>query len=101
MYFSSSLLVLAAAAAPALATVYVTSPVASTSWAAGQSQTISWQDDGASPSLSEFGTAKVGIYVGSQTVQVSDPSVFLPCDCTFCGGSWIVCGGGAADKTRW
>ena len=67
----SSLFLLAAAAAPALAPVYVTSPVASTSWAAGSQVSINWQDDGTSPSLSEFGASKVSVYVGSKTQQVS------------------------------
>lgn len=48
----------------------VTSPVASTSWAAGQQQTISWQDDGATPNLQSFGPAKVTLGVGNAITQV-------------------------------
>ena len=75
---ASALLALAAAASPALATIYVTSPVASTSWTAGTQQTITWEDDGTSPSLSDFGTASVGVYVGSQISQVSFPFPVFP-----------------------
>ena len=45
--------------------------MATTSWAAGQQQTVSWKDDGAAPSLTNFGPSKVSVYVGSQTQQVS------------------------------
>lgn len=48
----------------------VTSPVASTSWAAGTQQTISWQDDGTSPDLKTFGPAKVTLGVGNAITQV-------------------------------
>ena len=48
----------------------VTAPVEGTTWTAGQNQTISWKDDSSSPSLTQFGKASVGIYVGSETVQV-------------------------------
>lgn len=51
--------------------VQVTSPVATSSWAAGQQQTVSWKDDGIAPSLANFGPSKVSVYVGSQTQQVS------------------------------
>ena len=51
MFSATKLFVLAAAAAPAFATVYMTAPVGSTSWAAGTSQTITWQDDGSTPAL--------------------------------------------------
>ncbi|TBU38982.1 hypothetical protein BD309DRAFT_970729 [Dichomitus squalens] len=67
--FSTALLVLAAAVSPALATIYVTSPTASSQWTAGQQQTISWQDDGQSPSLANFGPSKVSVYVGNQIQQ--------------------------------
>ncbi|OJT05913.1 hypothetical protein TRAPUB_3263 [Trametes pubescens] len=47
----------------------MTSPVASTSWAAGQQATISWEDDGQSPTLKDLGPCKVSVYVGSQIQQ--------------------------------
>ena len=49
----------------------MTAPIASTSWQAGQPQTINWKDDGTSPSLQDFGTASVAIYVGNAIQQVS------------------------------
>lgn len=48
-----------------------TAPVDSTTWAANAQQTISWQDDGAAPSLKDFGVSKVSVYVGNQQQQVS------------------------------
>ncbi|KAG6331982.1 hypothetical protein ID866_7109 [Astraeus odoratus] len=68
--FSSTIVSLALAAS-ALANVYITAPVATTSWAGGQQQTITWQDDGGSPSLSSFGPAKLSIYVGNANQQAS------------------------------
>ncbi|KAM5536813.1 hypothetical protein V8D89_009531 [Ganoderma adspersum] len=78
--FYSILLLLAAAVSPALATVYVTSPVATTSWAAGQQQTVSWKDDGTAPSLANFGPSKVSVYVGSQTQQTMVQSIVASVD---------------------
>ena len=48
----------------------VTSPVASTTFTAGQQATISWQESGSGPTLKEFGVAKVSIYVGNAQQQV-------------------------------
>lgn len=67
--FASAAVLLLAAASPALGNLFMTSPVASTSWTAGQQATISWKDDGASPSLADLGPCKVSVYVGSQTQQ--------------------------------
>ncbi|KAI0772957.1 hypothetical protein BD413DRAFT_543492 [Trametes elegans] len=67
----SAVLLLAAAASPAFGTLFITQPVASSKWSAGQQQTISWQDDGQAPSLAEFGDAVVSIYVGSEKSQTS------------------------------
>ncbi|KAI0943398.1 hypothetical protein AcW1_002570 [Taiwanofungus camphoratus] len=67
--FAPALLALAAFVPTAFGTVYVTAPVSETSWAAGQNQSISWQDDGSTPSLADFGNAKVSIYVGNANVQ--------------------------------
>jgi len=66
--FSSSLVLLSLVAS-ACANVFITSPVASSSFAAGQPATISWQDDGASPSLANFGAASIGLYVGNSLQQ--------------------------------
>ncbi|KAI0332183.1 hypothetical protein GY45DRAFT_505723 [Cubamyces sp. BRFM 1775] len=67
--FASAVVLLVAAASPALGNLFMTSPVASTSWAAGQQQTISWKDDGSSPSLADLGPCTISVYVGSQTQQ--------------------------------
>ena len=104
----SSAVVLLAAVAPAFATVFVrltlvltclermsssfapqvTSPVASSNWAANQQQTISWKDDGQTPSLQEFGVSKVSVYVGNQQQQVSLP-LFTPQCRGRCGRGWM------------
>jgi len=67
----SSLLILSLAAVAPLAhaTVYITSPVGSSSLPAGQPATINWQDDGTSPSLAQFGPASIGLFVGNQQQQ--------------------------------
>jgi len=67
--FSSSLVTLAVLASPAFAAVFTTGPISSTSWAAGEQQTITWQDDSNSPSATDFGPAKVGIYAGNRNQQ--------------------------------
>jgi len=63
------LLALLLAAQSTLATIYVTDPVATTTFTGGQTATISWEDDGATPSLATIGSASVGIYVGSTQQQ--------------------------------
>jgi hypothetical protein len=68
--FTKSFIVLALAA-QAFATVFITSPVASTTFSGGKQATVSWQDDGSSPSLKDFGPAKVSIYVGNAQQQTS------------------------------
>jgi len=67
----SSLLVLTLAAfAPfARADVYITSPTASTTLAAGQQGNIAWQDSNNGSSLANIGPCLIGLYVGSQTQQ--------------------------------
>ncbi|KAF9224943.1 hypothetical protein BS17DRAFT_779332 [Gyrodon lividus] len=64
-----SAIVSLALAASALANVYITSPVASTTFTAGQQATVSWQDNGQSPSLVQFGNATFAIYVGNAIQQ--------------------------------
>jgi len=75
--FASTFFVLALAAfAPsALATVYTTAPIGTTSWPAGQQATISWKDDGTTPSLQSFGPSKVSIYVGNAQQQTMLQSI--------------------------
>jgi len=67
--FSSSAFVLLFLASSACADIYVTSPVASSSFAAGQSAVISWSDDGTVPSLASFGPATIGLYAGNADQQ--------------------------------
>lgn len=76
--FSKAVISLALAAS-ALANVFITSPVASTTFSAGQQATVTWQDDGMTPNLTSFGASLVGIYTGNanqQTLlQIISPSV--------------------------
>lgn len=66
--FSKAVISLALAAS-ALANVFITSPVASTTWTAGQQATVTWQDDGMTPNLTSFGASLVGIYTGNANQQ--------------------------------
>jgi len=61
--------VVLALSAVALGKVFIIEPVATTTWTAGEPQTVSWQDDGTAPSLAQFGPAKISIYVGSAQQQ--------------------------------
>ncbi|KAH7883062.1 hypothetical protein F5I97DRAFT_1901614 [Phlebopus sp. FC_14] len=65
----SSLFVSLGLAASALANVYITSPVASSTFPAGQQATVSWMDNGQAPSLAQFGPAIISIYVGNADQQ--------------------------------
>jgi len=78
--FASTLAILAALAPTVLATVYITDPIASTSWQAGTQQTITWQDDGVAPSLAQFGPAKISIYVGNAQQQTMLQSISTSTD---------------------
>ncbi|OBZ66820.1 hypothetical protein A0H81_13319 [Grifola frondosa] len=69
MFASAALFTVAALAPSALANLYTTAPVATTSWAANTPQTISWQDDGTSPNLTSLGPCAVSVYVGNQIQQ--------------------------------
>jgi hypothetical protein len=69
---TSTLLALSAFIIPkALATIFTTSPTQSTTCHGGQICTIAWQEDTAAtpPTLQEWGTASIGIWVGSQQQQ--------------------------------
>ncbi|GJE92425.1 hypothetical protein PsYK624_085790 [Phanerochaete sordida] len=52
-------------AACASASLYCTSPVASTVWTAGRSQTISWTDDKAPPRLAAYGALDIELLSGA------------------------------------
>jgi hypothetical protein len=57
--------------ASALCNVFVTEPVASTTWNGGSKQTVTWQDNGNTPTLASFGPAIISIYVGNAQQQTS------------------------------
>ncbi|BEJ12172.1 hypothetical protein CspHIS471_0206320 [Cutaneotrichosporon sp. HIS471] len=61
---------LLALAAPALATIYTTNPVASTSVKGGEVLEIKWQDDGIAPVLDTIGICSVDLCIGSPTKQL-------------------------------
>jgi len=69
MLSSLLLLSLAVVAPLARATVYVTNPIATSSLAAGQPISITWQDDNKPPLLAAFGPASIGLYAGNQQQQ--------------------------------
>ncbi|GAA6008489.1 uncharacterized protein JCM10292_006942 [Rhodotorula paludigena] len=72
MHFStafSSAAVLALSLPAALAKPFIYKPVAASHYAAGDSFTISWRDDGNAPSWTEFGRTSIGLYSGSSQVQ--------------------------------
>ncbi|KAK0498730.1 hypothetical protein EDD18DRAFT_1070313 [Armillaria luteobubalina] len=71
MFSKPSALVLFGLATSALATVYITDPVGSTVWNAGDTVTVSWQDDGTSPTLAAFGASKFAIAVGNSLQQTT------------------------------
>jgi len=64
-----SLAVAAAVAPQALATIFITSPVATTTCTAGQPCSVQWDDNGVPPSLAQVGPCSIGIYAGSVTQQ--------------------------------
>jgi len=66
--FASTFAVLSLAAA-ASATVFITSPTASTTCTGSQVCQINWEDNGATPSLAAFGTAEVFLGVGNAQQQ--------------------------------
>lgn len=69
--FSKTLLILSFVSV-AFANVYVTAPVAGTTYTAGNDSLVSWistQDNTTSPTLEEFGPAIVSIYVGNARQQ--------------------------------
>ncbi|KAI0826135.1 hypothetical protein BC629DRAFT_1586977 [Irpex lacteus] len=65
----TALVTLALLAPSAFANLAFTQPVATSSWAPGQTVNIVWQDDNNSPKLTDLGTGSFGIYVGGTTTQ--------------------------------
>ncbi|ORX37233.1 hypothetical protein BD324DRAFT_625364 [Kockovaella imperatae] len=70
MFSALSTILTLCLARSALATIYTTSPVASTVATGGQVLNVSWADDGQSPSVSQVGPCSIDIFVGSSTQQV-------------------------------
>ncbi|GAA6042607.1 hypothetical protein JCM8097_003155 [Rhodosporidiobolus ruineniae] len=64
-----SLAALAALAPAALAKVYIYKPVEASHYQPGDSFTVSWRDDGTSPSWTSWGASSIGLYTGSATSQ--------------------------------
>ncbi|THG99479.1 hypothetical protein EW026_g2865 [Hermanssonia centrifuga] len=73
----ASVFALVAIVPSALAAISITAPVASTSWAAGQQQTLTWVDDGQSPSLANFSSSMVSIYAGN-AIQQTQLQLIVP-----------------------
>jgi len=75
----SKALVISSLFSVAFATVYVTTPVASTTYKAGEVAVATWMDDNIAPLLPQFGLASIAIFVGNadqQTrLQVLTPSI--------------------------
>eukprot|EP00914_Ancora_sagittata_P001374 GHVO01003605.1.p1 GENE.GHVO01003605.1~~GHVO01003605.1.p1 ORF type:complete len:221 (-),score=20.05 GHVO01003605.1:192-854(-) len=65
----STIVLLSALVSSAFATVFITSPTATSTFTAGQNSTISWIDNSASPSLAQWGNAKVSIFTGNSNQQ--------------------------------
>lgn len=61
--------VLLALAAPALATIYTTNPVAHTQAYGGQILQIDWVDDGEAPNLPDIGPCSIDLCLGSESDQ--------------------------------
>jgi hypothetical protein len=55
----------------AFATVYVTAPVATTTYQAGKNASVNWMDNNVPPTLAQFGLSKISIYVGNAKQQTS------------------------------
>ncbi|KAJ8515144.1 hypothetical protein ONZ45_g7398 [Pleurotus djamor] len=68
--FVSALITLACSAS-AFASVFITSPTASTTFSGGKVASITWQDDGKAPSLKDWGFTRVSVYAGNAQQQTS------------------------------
>ncbi|GAA5866849.1 hypothetical protein JCM8547_003584 [Rhodosporidiobolus lusitaniae] len=65
----TTLAVLASLVALSTAKVYIYKPVEASHYKAGDSFTVSWKDDGETPSWTAWGASSVGLYTGSATSQ--------------------------------
>jgi len=66
--FSKALIALAFISTT-FAVPFITQPVGSTTFEAGKTGTVSWQDDGNKPSLSDYSVCTISIYVGNSQQQ--------------------------------
>ncbi|KAJ7291053.1 hypothetical protein C8J57DRAFT_1271230 [Mycena rebaudengoi] len=71
MFSASSAVIALALSSSAYAAIFFTAPTASIGFIGGQPATIKWNDDGAVPSLKDFGLAKASIYAGNSLQQTS------------------------------
>lgn len=69
MKLSLVCLALLGLASPALSTVYITSPVATTSADGGKRLSIQWQDNGKSPKNKAWGGYNIWLAAGSESAQ--------------------------------
>ncbi|KAJ3716587.1 hypothetical protein EV361DRAFT_911312 [Lentinula raphanica] len=65
----AKVVLLSALVSSALATVFITSPTSSSTFTAGQTATITWQDNNVAPLLAAWGNASVGIWTGNANQQ--------------------------------
>jgi hypothetical protein len=76
----SKVVLLSALVSSAFANVFITSPTSSSTFTAGQTATITWQDNGASPSLQQWGATKISIYTGNSISQTQLQEVVASVD---------------------
>ncbi|KAF9078405.1 hypothetical protein BDP27DRAFT_1280961 [Rhodocollybia butyracea] len=67
--------VISALVSSAFATVFITSPTNTSTFTAGQQATVTWKDNGNSPSLASWGNASVGIWAGNANQQTMLQSI--------------------------
>ena len=61
--------------------LYGTTPVASTVWSAGRSQTVTWTDDKSVPHLEQLGPIDIELFSGeSDDVRIQYALVYAPTD---------------------
>jgi len=66
--FTKALVILASVSA-VFAVPYITQPVASTTFHGGQNATVSWEDNGSNPTLTQYGPCSISIYAGNAQQQ--------------------------------
>ena len=66
--FAKAFLLLAVAS-QAFATVFITNPVATSSFAGGSDVTVTWIESGSGPTLEDFGPSIISVYVGNAQQQ--------------------------------